>query len=205
MTPEELRDRSFPVRFRGFDRRRVRAWLDDAAAELERLTAGEREAREECRRLAAALQRSERREEEWERLADELGLADTVGSTGALPPSATRDGRPNPTYVLRAAKEQSQIIVREAEQRARRVIEKANAVIAELRDDIGQLAERRRAFVARMRTLLDAQKDFLASVEGMPDDGALPPERSAAPAGFEADEIRAILDKLDRELGAVDT
>lgn len=198
-SPDEIRDKTFRKGFRGYKKAQVRAYLKDVAALVQELLEEGWRREEHIARLAAQLTAADEREAEWQRLADELQIGMDERLSGEEQEKAEFSRRP--ADVLRNAKTEANLIVQEADEKARKVFARANEKIHGLKGEIELLQERKRALVSRLRTLLASQQEFLASLDA---EGAQPPRNSAiltddepTREGIGSDEIRAIIQKLD--------
>jgi cell division initiation protein len=144
ITPLDIRKQTFRTTFRGLDAEEVQAFLDVAAEEFERLNAENIELRERQASLR----------EEVDRFRNlEATLQETL-----------RTAQRASDEVLDNAKKEARLIIREAELRGNRAIEKARIHVQGIRDEIVGLKNQRDMFLARFNALVQAQSDFLAEL-----------------------------------------
>src|ERR1043165_3499087 len=111
----DIRQQQFSKRLRGFDRQEVEAFLEDVAEDYESVVRENTLLKEQL----AVLEERSRNITEHERT-----LQDTLGTTHRL----TEE-------MKQAAKRESEVLVREAEMRAEKMVEEIRAEEARLRQD----------------------------------------------------------------------
>lgn len=141
ITPVEIRQQQFHVKFRGFDPEEVDTFLDMVADELEDLT----QLTEVARREAATLVEKNR----------DLGL-EVQRLKEAL--EAAEKGRALTVEAIRA--EASEIRAQAARE-AQGIIETAKRERAEARGEVATLVEKRKQLLERVRGLLESQLRLL--------------------------------------------
>jgi cell division initiation protein len=135
ITPMDIRQQQFTVRFRGFDRQEVDAFLADVAADYEQLVKENALLKEQL----AALEERSRGVEGREKL-----LQDTLLTTQRLA-EEMKDG----------AKREANLLVREAELQGDKLLEEARAEEAKIKAEILALKRTRRQLAEGLRVTLD--------------------------------------------------
>ena len=150
MTSLDIRKQEFKRVFRGLDPDEVMAFLEliaDVFEELhrERLQAQEREAN---------------LQEKVERYTQMESTLQEMLKTAQLTADDVREN----------ARTEGRLIVKEAEALGNRAVEKARSHVRQMRNEIVNLISHRDMFVARYRSLVQAQSDFLAQLSQDDDD-----------------------------------
>lgn len=135
ITPMDIRQQQFKVRFRGFDRQEVDTFLADVAEDYERLVKENALLKEQL----AALEERSRGIEGREKL-----LQDTLLTTQRLA-EEMKDG----------AKREANLLVREAEFQGDKLLEEARAEEAKIKAEILALKRTRRQLAEGLRVTLD--------------------------------------------------
>jgi cell division initiation protein len=144
VTPLDLRQTQFRSVMRGFDREEVRAFLSDAADELE-------QALREIDRQRQDMMRSE--EQLSEHRQREVSLRDTLLTAQRLA-----------DQIRENAESEAKMKVREAESRADLILQKAQARIDEIEREIHELKLRRRDVEATLEASISALTNALQFV-----------------------------------------
>jgi len=144
ITPLDIRKQAFKRTLRGCDPDEVEAFLEMVAEEFERLNRESIELREKTAVLQTEVDRYK-------------GLEQTLQEMLRTAQKAADDVREN-------ARREGDLIVREAEIRGNRAIEKARSHVQSIRAEIVDLKNKRDMFLARFRALVQSQGDFLAQL-----------------------------------------
>ncbi|MCZ6634096.1 MAG: DivIVA domain-containing protein [bacterium] len=145
MTPLDIRKQKFKRVFRGYDQEEVGAFLEMAAEEFERINRESIELKERVGTLQSEVVRYRQMEETLQEvLRTAQKAADEVRENGH---------------------KEARLIVKEAEIRSNRAIEKARAQVHTIRAEIVDLKNQRDMFVAKFNALVQAQGDFLAQLQ----------------------------------------
>jgi cell division initiation protein len=150
ITALDVRQQQFSVRFRGFDKQEVEAFLEDVAEDYESVVKENALLKEQL----AALEERSRNITEHERT-----LQDTLVTTHRL----TEE-------MKHSAKREAEMIVRDAEMRAEKVAEEMRAEEARLKQDVGALKRLRHQLVEELRGTLVRYDRLLAGDAGAVDD-----------------------------------
>ena len=134
ITALDVRQQQFSVRFRGFDKQEVEAFLEDVAEDYESVVKENALLKEQL----AALEERSRNITEHERT-----LQDTLVTTHRL----TEE-------MKQSAKREAEMIVRDAEMRGEKVAEELRAEEARLKQDVAALKRVRHQLVEELRGTL---------------------------------------------------
>ena len=141
MDSDEIRQKEFRRRFRGYDALEVNEFLDRVAERLENLEGEGHRLRKELAELRGELQVYQ---------SKESGLEATVAKTREL----AEDIKQN-------AERESQLIVAEAELQAEKILGQVHNRLAQIHDDISELKRQRVQFEVRLRSLVEAHLRLL--------------------------------------------
>ncbi|MBI2839617.1 MAG: DivIVA domain-containing protein [Acidobacteria bacterium] len=146
ITPSDLQHQSFNVKFRGYDREEVRAFLNFVSEEYEMLVSEGTRSREETVRLREKLSDLEERE----RI-----LKDTLLSAQRMADD-----------LKETAKKEAALIVKEAELRADAVIEQAQHRLRKLQEEAAEvrllrttLEEKLQLYINNLQKMLDMHQE----------------------------------------------
>jgi cell division initiation protein len=145
ITPLDIQQQQFRVRFRGFDMVEVDNFLDLLANEFEELLKENSQMREEDRRKAERINQLE---------AGEKELRDTLVSVQRI----TEEMKIN-------ARKEGELIIEEAKLNARKVSEAAQARALQIEGEINQLKRQRAEFEASLRATVEMHWRLLESTE----------------------------------------
>lgn len=153
ITPMDIRQQQFRVRFRGFDRQEVDAFLADMAEDYEQLVKENALLKEQL----AALEERFREIEKREKL-----IQDTLLTTQRLAEE-----------MKESAKREANVLVREAELQGDKLLEEARAEEAKIKSEILGLKRTRRQLAEGLRLTLDMYQRLVTEEVG--DAGSGPP------------------------------
>jgi cell division initiation protein len=146
LTPLDIQRQSFQKRFRGVDRDEVRTFLNVVAEEMEQLRGENEKLQEETRRLSTLLTEHQEREQ-------------ILKNTLVAAQRTSEEIKEN-------AKKQSQMLLREAELAADRLIEAAQSKAHDIEKDILELRVQKRqvqnsilATIANLRNLIKLMEE----------------------------------------------
>jgi cell division initiation protein len=155
VTPANIREQSFTVRFRGFDPQEVDAFLEDVAEDLEAALKENAQLREQ---LAATEERT-RGISEREKL-----LQETLVTTHRLAEE-----------MKEAARRELDMHLREGELQREKLLEAARSEEAQIRSEVQTLKRTRRQLVEELRATLDTYQRWIAELDGDAADAAPEP------------------------------
>ena len=145
ITPLDLRKQEFKKAFRGYDAEEVDAFLEIVAAEFEQISKENASLREKIESLGTTL-------------SEYRNLEKTLQDTLLTAQRATEAARTN-------AQREADLIVRDAQIRAERIVDQARAQLNEIRQTIANLKMQRDSFLARLKALLNSQIELLETLE----------------------------------------
>jgi cell division initiation protein len=145
ITPLDIQQQQFRVRFRGFDMVEVDNFLDLLANEFEELLKENSQSREEDRRKAERINQLE---------AGEKELRDTLVSLQRI----TEEMKNN-------ARKEGELIIEEAKLNARKILESAQTQALQIEGEINQLKRQRAEFEASLRATVEMHWRLLESTE----------------------------------------
>ncbi|HDN67431.1 MAG: septum formation initiator [Candidatus Latescibacterota bacterium] len=145
ITALDLRKQEFKKAFRGYDTEEVDAFLEIVAAEFEQISRKDASLREKIESLEAAL-------------AEYRNLEKTLQSTLLAAQKTTEETKAN-------AQREADLIVRDAEIRAEKIVDRARAELNRINQEIANLKTQRDSFLARLKSLLNYQMYLLETME----------------------------------------
>lgn len=177
LTPLDVKRQEFKRVIRGYDIVEVDTFMDMIAVELEEALRAQKELRERATELEVQLKDYRTIEKTLQQTL--LQAQETTGKT------------------YEAARKEAELIVREAEQKASRIVEQAHTDLGRLNSDIVSLQGRKEGLVNRLRVLLTTELDVLKALEATADD-----ERAGGMSlgtGKDVIEIDRVLRSLENE------
>jgi cell division initiation protein len=145
LTPLDIRKQEFKKVMRGYDPVEVDTFMEMVGNEYEEMLRSQKEMRD--RMVEVEVQ-----------LKDYRQIEKTLQQTLLQAQEAT--GR---TY--ESARKESELITREAEQKASKIVEDAHAQLARLKNEIMDLTTRRESLIGRLKVLLSAELDLLKMMD----------------------------------------
>ena len=136
ITPLDIQQKQFPVKFRGFDAEEVDSFLELIREEMEELFRDNASLREDNKRLDKQLK-------DYKNI--ETTLKDTLIATQQM----VEDYK-------NTAKKDAELIIKEAELKADEIIKKAQEKVIKIHEDIADLKGIRRHFKEEVRRLIDS-------------------------------------------------
>lgn len=136
ITPLDIQQKQFPVKFRGFDEEEVDSFLELIREEMEELLRDNTSMREESKRLEKQLK-------EYKNI--ESTLKDTLIATQQM----VEDYK-------NTAKKEAELIIKEAELKAEETIKNAQEKVIKIHEDITDLKGIRRHFKEEIRRLIES-------------------------------------------------
>ncbi len=155
LSPLEITQREFGRKFRGLDPEEVHTFLEQIAEEMTRLVQETTDRAAQIQRLEAQLRVHQEREDS---LRNTLISAQKM--TDEIKANATRE---------------ADLVLKEAELKAERLLEQAHRKLAQVQAEIAELVRQRDLFAAKLRGLL---KTHLELLDFQPDQPGSPAEPS---------------------------
>jgi cell division initiation protein len=141
LSPLEITQREFSRKMRGLDPDEVRAFLEQVAEEMTRLLQQSADHASLVQRLEAQVRALEDRE-------------DAVRNTLVTAQKMTDDIKSN-------AKREADLIIKESELRAEKLLEQAHQKLGQVQAEIAELRRQRDLFAARLRGHIKTHQDLL--------------------------------------------
>ncbi|MEW6409716.1 MAG: DivIVA domain-containing protein [Nitrospirota bacterium] len=135
ITPLDIQQKQFPLKFRGFDVEEVDSFLETVREEFEYLIRENNTLREEVERLKQRLEEYKESEE---------SLKKTLVTTQQM----VQEFR-------ESAKKEAEILIKDAEMKAEKMLERAQTKAIKIHEDITDLKGIRKHFREEMKRLLD--------------------------------------------------
>jgi len=156
LTPIHITQREFQRRFRGLDPVEVRTFLDGVAEELQRLLKENASKEERIQKLETHLHHHQQRERELkEALLAVHRMADEVKEK---------------------ARKEADLILKDAEIKAERLLERTNLMLAQLQGRLADLKRQKVLFEGRLRAAIKLHQDLLAAEAAEDPSGSLEPK-----------------------------
>lgn len=143
LTPLDIHNKEFRRGFRGYDEDEVNEFLDQVIKDYEVLIRENKELQNEVRSLQ-------------ERLDHFTNIEETLSKTIIVAQEAADEVKGN-------SKKEAQLIIREAEKNADRIINEALVKSGKISLEIDELKKQASVYRTRFRTLLEAQLELLKS------------------------------------------
>jgi len=141
ITPIEIQQQQFKVRFRGFDVREVDKFLEQLADTFELLQQENKNAQDEIQRIKLESQGYKEREETFKRAM--------LNSQKVL------------DQMKENARKSAELIVADAEVKAEKILNRANKRLALLHDDIAELKRQRIQIEVQIRSIIESHTKLL--------------------------------------------
>jgi cell division initiation protein len=156
LTPIDITQREFQRRFRGLDPVEVRTFLDGVAEELQRLLKENTFKEERVQKLGTQLHHYQQRERELKEAL--LAVHRMADETKAK------------------ARKEADLILKDAEIKAERLLERTNLMLAQLQGRLGDLKRQKVLFEGRLRAAIKLHQDLLAAEAAEDTSGSLEPK-----------------------------
>ena len=148
ISPLEITQREFARKFRGLDPEEVQTFLEQLAEEMTRLVQETTEQAAQIQRLEAQVRVNQERE-------------DSLRNTLVTAQKITEDMKAN-------AKREADLIVKEGELNAERLLEQAHRKLAQVQAEVAELIRQRDLFAAKLRALLKTHLELLEAQPARP-------------------------------------
>ncbi len=141
ITPLDIQQQQFKIRFRGFDIREVDAFLEQMGGAFERVMSENASLREDIRRLKHESQGYKEREETFKRAM--------LNSQKVL------------EQMKKNAQKSAELVVAEAEVKAEKILNRAQNRLAQLHEDIAELKRQRMQIEVQIRSIIESHAKLL--------------------------------------------
>jgi cell division initiation protein len=141
LTPLDIQQQQFQVRFRGFDIREVDRFLEKMAEAYSAVQTDNKNLREEIRRLKMETQGYKEREETFKRAM--------LNSQKVL------------EQMKENARKSAEVIIADAEVKAEKILNRAHNRLSQLHEDIAELKRQRMQIEVQIRSVIEAHTKLL--------------------------------------------
>ncbi|MFZ1983233.1 MAG: DivIVA domain-containing protein [Desulfatitalea sp.] len=141
LTPLDIQQQQFRVRFRGFDIREVDRFLEQLSESLASLHGENKNLKEDLRRLKLETQGYKEREETFKRAM--------LNSQKVL------------EQMKENARKSAEIIIADAEVKAEKILNRAHNRLSQLHEDIGELKRQRMQIEVQIRSVIESHAKLL--------------------------------------------
>ena len=145
LTPLDIHNKEFKKNFRGYSETEVDEFLDKVIKDYEQLYRENTELKETVERVSSKLEHYQQME-------------NTLHSTLVIAQETAEEVKLN-------AKKETELLTKEAEIRAQKMVEEAMTKVRRMTGEYEELQKQAQVFRTRMRTLLQAQMEMLNSGE----------------------------------------
>jgi cell division initiation protein len=145
ITPLEIKSQEFGKSFRGYDAFEVDSFLDNLASEMEELLRENNLLKEKLKNLEEKLEEYKKIENSFQEM-----LLTTQKSTEEIKKNAEKEAN---------------LVMREAEVKAEKMLEETLHHLSELRREIADLSSLKKSYVLRLKSALKAQQQLLEETE----------------------------------------
>ncbi|MCZ7555266.1 MAG: DivIVA domain-containing protein [Bacteroidia bacterium] len=203
MDANTLANKEFSTSRKGWNPDEVRPYLRALAEELAALADENDALRREVVTLEQQLRQSKDTEKRIRAMLGDLKSASEqlAKQTEAGVLASTMRVEQERKVMIEQAKREADIIIRDAERRSERIVAQGNERYARLQEQIDLLEAKKIAIVTRIRSILRAEVDFLASFEqggqGRAIRSAILPGGKTR-EGINTDELHDIIQRLDQ-------
>jgi len=141
ITPIDIQQQQFKIKFRGFDVREVDTFLEQIADSFEALLSGNKNLLEKIQRLKLEVQGYKKREETFKRAM--------LNSEKVL------------EQMKQNAQKSSELIIADAEVKAEKILNRAQNRLAQLHEDIKELKRQRMQIEVQIRSIIESHSKLL--------------------------------------------
>ncbi len=163
LSPLEITQREFGRRFRGYDPEEVHTFLEQIADEMTRLLQEASDRAGQVQRVETQVRVHQERE-------------DTLRNTLVSAQKMTEEMKGN-------AKREADLILKEAELKAERLLEQAHRKLAQVQVEIAEMVRQRELFVAKLRGFIKSHLEWLEAQPEKAAPAAQPRQGGGTPAG----------------------
>ncbi len=163
LSPLEITQREFGRRFRGYDPEEVHTFLEQIADEMTRLLQEASDRAGQVQRVETQVRVHQERE-------------DTLRNTLVSAQKMTEEMKGN-------AKREADLILKEAELKAERLLEQAHRKLAQVQVEIAEMVRQRELFIAKLRGFIKSHLEWLEAQPEKAAPAAQPRQGGGTPAG----------------------
>jgi len=152
ITPMDIQQQQFTVRFRGFDIQEVDSFLETVANEQEELIKKNNELKEELERKEARI---------WEYQNMEKTLKETLMIAQATSEEMKRNSQRAAEDLKANAQKEADLIISQAREQAERILAENNAKLAKIQAEISDLRRKKIILEQELRSILETHLKLL--------------------------------------------
>lgn len=141
LTPLDIQQQQFKIKFRGFDIRQVDAFLEDIADAFESLTRENHHLKDEIQRLGKEKSEYQEREENFKQ--------------------AMLNSQKDLEHMKENARKSAELIIADAEVKAEKILNRAHNRLFQLHEDISELKKQRMQIEVQIRSIIEAHSKLL--------------------------------------------
>jgi len=145
LTPLDIHNKEFKRGFRGYNEEAVDDFLDQVVKDYEKLYCDNVELKEGLERVSSKLEHYQH-------------VESTLHNTLVIAQETAEEVKLN-------AKKETELLIKEAEVRAQRILEEATAKVRKLTVEYEELLKQTQVYRSRMRTLIQAQMEMMKESE----------------------------------------
>ena len=145
ITPLDIKKQEFETKFRGFEKTEVISFLEMISEEMENLLRENMELKEKLQRAS-------------DKLVSYTKIESALQSTLVATQESTEQ-------MKAAAQEKADLVIREANIKADKIVESNYEKVTELRREFSEMRNQRAAFLVNFRSLLESQLKLLEMIE----------------------------------------
>lgn len=145
LTPLDIHNKEFKRSFRGYNETEIDAFLDEVVKDYEKLYRDNIELKETLERVSSKLEHFQHME-------------NTLHSTLVIAQETAEEVKLN-------AKKETELVLKEAEIRAQKMVEEASAKVRRMNGEYEELKKQAQVYRTRLRTLIQAQMEMLQHAE----------------------------------------
>ncbi|MBP2644151.1 MAG: divIVA [Firmicutes bacterium] len=145
LTPLDIHNKEFKRSFRGFNEEEVDTFLDQVVKDYEKLYRDNLELKETLERVNSKLEHYQ-------------NMENTLHNTLVVAQETAEDVKLN-------AKRETELVIKEAQIKAQRLIDEANSKVRRANAECEELQKQVKVYRTRMRTLIQAQLEMLQTAE----------------------------------------
>jgi cell division initiation protein len=177
LTPLDIKRQEFKKVLRGYDPVEVDTFMEMMANEYEELLKTQKEMRDKSIELEVQLR-------------DYRQIEKTLQQTLLQAQEAT-----GKTY--ETARREAEVIIKEAEQKAARIVEQASSDLSRMNNEVMQLYSRKESLIGRLRVLLSSELELIKTLDMRGDEALTGP--SSMGTGKETIELERVIKNIDNE------
>ena len=154
LTPLDIQQQKFKVKWRGYDAQEVETYLEMIAEDVESLLKGYNKLKDEMRKYENQL--ADYRE-------NERSIQQTIMTTQKVSDDLKRNAQKEAELIISEAKVEAEKIINDAESQAEKIMSKSREEIEKKRNEINDLRNRKLECELSFKNMLESQLRLLSS------------------------------------------